>query len=162
MDNLLPKASVVERNHLLSMDVATHALHYGNDLQCYVWGVKGAIRGHTHVWQYLEGGWCGMTCVWRNLWPKFGRLFNYGHVVTTNLVERHWQFLKYTALRGRINRSLSFLLHYIMWFLYVKCWNFVFLKTFLIFLSNLNIFPFLNNGLFRNFSRVRCRHPGYV
>ena len=30
-----------------------------------------------------------MTCVWRKLWPKFGRLFNYGHVDITNIVERH-------------------------------------------------------------------------
>ena len=46
---------------------------------------------------------CGQTCVWRSVWPKFGRLLNYGHVDTTNLVERHWQFIKYIALRGRIN-----------------------------------------------------------
>ena len=36
---------------------------------------------------------------------------NYGHVDTTNLVERHWQFLKYIALRGRINRSNTDLVH---------------------------------------------------
>ena len=35
-----------------------------------------------------RGGQCGLICVWRNLWPKFGRIFNYGHVDTTNLVER--------------------------------------------------------------------------
>ena len=61
MDNLLPKASVVERNHLLSMDVATHALHYGNDLQCYVWGVKGGMCGETQ---------CLAICRRRMLWPS--------------------------------------------------------------------------------------------
>ena len=55
------------------------------------------------VWHYIEVGWCGQTCVWRILWPKLAKLFNYGHVDTTNLVERHWQFIKYIALRGRIN-----------------------------------------------------------
>ena len=48
-----------------------------------------------------------MTCVWRKLWPKF----NNGHVDTTNIVEIHWQFIKYIALRGRINRSITDLLH---------------------------------------------------
>ena len=62
------------------------------------------------VWQYI-GGWCGLTCVWRKLWPMFGRMFSYGHVDTTNIVERHWQFIKYTALRGRISRSITDLLH---------------------------------------------------
>ena len=38
-------------------------------------------------------------------------MFNYGHVDTTNIVKRHWQFIKYTALRGRINRSITDLLH---------------------------------------------------
>ena len=56
------------------------------------------------VWQYIEGGWCGQTCVWRSLWPKFGRLFNYGHVDTAKI-------LKYIALRGRINHSITDLVH---------------------------------------------------
>ena len=33
------------------------------------------------------------------------------HVDTTNIIERHWQFIKYTTLRGRINRSITDLLH---------------------------------------------------
>ena len=52
-----------------------------------------------------------MTCLWRKLWPKFGRLLNYKHVDDTNIVERHWQFIKYTALRGRINQSIANLVH---------------------------------------------------
>ena len=38
-------------------------------------------------------------------------MFNYGHTDTTNIVERHWQFIKYTTLRGRINRSITDLMH---------------------------------------------------
>ena len=40
------------------------------------------------VCEYIKGGWCGMHCEWRSLWPKFGYLFAYGHVDTTNVVER--------------------------------------------------------------------------
>ena len=58
----------------------------------------------------LEKSWCGTTCNWRRMWPKFGRLFSYGNVDTNNIVERHWQYIKYTALRGRINRSITCLL----------------------------------------------------
>ena len=53
---------------------------------------------------------CTNLC-WRSLWAKFGRLLNYGHVDTTNIVERHWQFLKYIALRGRINGSIIDIVH---------------------------------------------------
>ena len=73
--------------------------------------VRQEYSNKPRVWQYIEGGWCGQNCVWRSLWPKFSKLFNYEHVDTTNLVERHWQFLKYTALRGRINRSTIDLVH---------------------------------------------------
>ena len=62
-------------------------------------------KGKKGVCEYIEGGWCGINCVWRNLRPKFGRFLLYGYVDTTNIIERHWQFIKYTALRGRINRE---------------------------------------------------------
>ncbi|MCO5569038.1 hypothetical protein L7F22_022744 [Adiantum nelumboides] len=48
---------------------------------------------------------------WRRLWPKFGHLFPHGDVDTTNLVERHWQYVKYTLLDAQINRSVLALLH---------------------------------------------------
>ena len=38
-------------------------------------------------------------------------MFNYGHADTTNIVDRHWQFIRYTTLRGRINRSNTDLVH---------------------------------------------------
>ncbi|MCO5568188.1 hypothetical protein L7F22_021884 [Adiantum nelumboides] len=40
-----------------------------------------------------------------------GRLFLHGNVDTTNLVERLWQYVKYTLLEARINRSLLELIH---------------------------------------------------
>ena len=72
------------------------------------------IQVYVHepsICRYITIGWCGSICRWRTLWPKFGRLFNYGYVGTTNIVERHWKYIKYTALRERINRSITDLVH---------------------------------------------------
>lgn len=40
------------------------------------------------------------------LWPRFGRLFPYGGMDTTNYVERHWKLIKYIVLQSKVNRSL--------------------------------------------------------
>lgn len=66
---------------------------------------------HVNICRYVSNGWCGPTCIWRTRWPKFGRLFPHGNVDTTNLVERLWQYIKYTLLDGKINRSVLVLLH---------------------------------------------------
>lgn len=66
---------------------------------------------HLNVCRYVSNGWCGHTCIWRERWPKFGRLFPHGNVDTTNLVERLWQYIKYTLLDAKINRSILVLLH---------------------------------------------------
>jgi hypothetical protein len=55
---------------------------------------------------YVNSGWAGLNCSWRRLWPRFGRLFAYGGMDTTNHVERHWELIKYTLLQGKVNRSL--------------------------------------------------------
>jgi hypothetical protein len=39
-------------------------------------------------------------------------MFSYGHVDTTNIVEGHWQYIKYTTLKGRINCSITNLFIY--------------------------------------------------
>lgn len=69
---------------------------------------------HQNIVRYITNGWCGHNCMWRTRWPKFGRLFNHGNVDTTNLVERLWQYIKYTLLDARINRSILELLHSIV------------------------------------------------
>jgi hypothetical protein len=56
--------------------------------------------------KYVISGWAGIHCPWRRLWPRFGRLFAYGGMDTTNHVERHWELIKYTLLQGKVNRSL--------------------------------------------------------
>lgn len=69
------------------------------------------FSAHPNVCRYISNGWCGRTCTWRKRWPKFGRLFPHGSVDTTNLVERLWEYIKYTLLDGKINRSVLVLLH---------------------------------------------------
>ena len=98
-----------KRNHLFQrmcqlMQCITESTF---SVTCEELGVEYADK--PSVWQYIRGRWCGLTYVWRKLWPKFGRMFNYGHVDTTNIVERHWQLIKYTTLRGRINDPLPIL-----------------------------------------------------
>ena len=66
---------------------------------------------HQNICRYVSNGWCGQTCMWRERWPKFGRLFPHGNMETTNLVERLWQYIKYTLLDAKINRSMLVLLH---------------------------------------------------
>lgn len=66
---------------------------------------------HDNVQRYVTIGWCGQACPWRRRWPKFGRLYPHGNVDTTNLVERLWQYIKYTLLDAKINRSILVLLH---------------------------------------------------
>ena len=54
----------------------------------------------------MRCGWTDDTVPWRLLWPKFGRLFEYGGMDTTNHVEQHWEWIKYTLLQGKVNRSI--------------------------------------------------------
>ena len=55
---------------------------------------------------YMDSGWTSKNVPWRRLWPRFGRLFAYGGMDTTNHVERHWEWIKYTLLQGKVNRAL--------------------------------------------------------
>ena len=45
-------------------------------------------QGHPSVLQYVEKGWTGQNSPWKQLWPRWGRMFPHGHANTTNLVER--------------------------------------------------------------------------
>ena len=106
MDNLLPKVSATERIHLYQRMCQLMQCITESAFNAICEELKVEYADKPGVWQYI-GGWCGLTCVWRKLWLKFGRLFNYGYVDTTNIVERHCQFIKYTIMRGIINRSIT-------------------------------------------------------
>ncbi|KAI5064240.1 hypothetical protein GOP47_0020910 [Adiantum capillus-veneris] len=63
-------------------------------------------QAHENIRWYVSIGWCGSTCMWRSRWPRFGRLFQHGNEDTKNLVEQLWQYVKYTLLNAKINKSL--------------------------------------------------------
>ena len=59
-----------------------------------------------NVRDYIEKGWAGEDVSWKRLWPRLGRLFTYGGMDTTNYIERHWEWIKYTLLQKKVNRAL--------------------------------------------------------
>ena len=73
-----------------------------------------AFEAIPGVIQYIHSGWTSPFSPWRSLWPKFGRMFPYGGMDTTNHIERHWEWIKYSLLMGKVNRSLRDLVVAIM------------------------------------------------
>jgi hypothetical protein len=59
-----------------------------------------------NVPDYIDTGWASETVPWRRLWPRFGQLFAYGGMDTTNHIEQHWEWIKYTLFQGKVNRAL--------------------------------------------------------
>ena len=55
---------------------------------------------------YIQSGWANHGVPWRSMWPTWGRLFRYGGMDTTNHVERHWEWIKYSLLGAKVNRKL--------------------------------------------------------
>lgn len=73
-----------------------------------------AFKHIPGVVPYIQSGWTNLNVPWRDMWPKYGRLFAHGGMDTTNHIERHWEFIKYTLLQGKVNRSLRDLVVAIM------------------------------------------------
>lgn len=63
-------------------------------------------KDYPRVVNYVRNGWAGDTCMWRSMWPTWGRAFPHGDMDTTNLIERLWHFLKYKVFKRKINRSV--------------------------------------------------------
>ena len=59
------------------------------------------------VMRYMDVGWARQNCYCRTMWTQFTRLFSYGFVDITNLVERVWHFIKYKSLRRKVNCRLD-------------------------------------------------------
>ena len=109
VDHLLPKVNGMERDKLY--DRMCQLMNCSKEEQFnHVYAeIMEYYKDQKQVCIYIKNCWCNST--WRNTWPKFGRMFAYGHVDNTNIVERHWQYIKYTAFKGRINRSITELVH---------------------------------------------------
>ncbi|XP_024400655.1 uncharacterized protein [Physcomitrium patens] len=105
-ENLLTRVSIMDKDKLWrALHILMHCPqeeHFNLNLQKF-YEDFGHIPG---VKDYIQKGWAGETTPWRKLWPRFGRLFAYGGIDTTNHVERHWEWIKYTLLQGKVNRSL--------------------------------------------------------
>ena len=109
VDHLLPKVNGMERDKLY--DRMCQLMYCSKEEQFnHVYAeIMEDYKDQKQVCIYINNCRCNLT--WKNTWPKFGRMFAYGHVDTTNIVERHWQYIKYTAFKGRINRSITELVH---------------------------------------------------
>jgi hypothetical protein len=59
------------------------------------------------VLNYVATGWPGIESQWRGMWPHYNRLYEYGFVNTTNLVEILRHYIKYILLRKIMNRKLD-------------------------------------------------------
>jgi actin-related protein len=46
---------------------------------------------------------------WHKMWPLYNRMFEHRFVNTTNLVERLWQYIKYTLFKKQVNCKLDIL-----------------------------------------------------
>jgi hypothetical protein len=68
---------------------------------------KVTYANNNRVLKYVEKGWTGSNSQWRRMWPRWSRMFRHGHVNTTNLVERMWNYVKYTLLDGKVNHRLN-------------------------------------------------------
>ena len=78
VDNLLPKVNPSERNELYQRMSQLMYCCAKSEFNVMYKQIIQKYKGKKGVCEYIEGGWCGINCVWRNLWPKFGRLFLYG------------------------------------------------------------------------------------
>lgn len=110
VENLLPQVPADMRDHVY--DSLSNLMHTTTEesFQAKYETLLQQYSGHLNIQRYISNGWCGYACEWQKRWPKFGRLFPHGNVDTTNLVERLWQYIKYTLLDSKINRSILVLL----------------------------------------------------
>ena len=105
-ENLLTRVPIPEKNKLW---IALHVLMHCSKEEHFEENLKKLYEDFQHipsVAEYMEAGWAGRRVQWRNLWPRFGRLFAYGGMDTTNHIERHWEWIKYSLLQAKVNRAL--------------------------------------------------------
>ena len=109
VEHLLPKVHGMERDKLYDHMCRLMYCSKEEEFNQVYGSILEVYKEHKNVCLYIKNCWCNDT--WKKTWPKFGRMFSYGHVDTTNIVERHWQYIKYTAFKGRINRPITDLVH---------------------------------------------------
>ena len=105
-ENLLTRVPAIDKDNYWR---ALHFLMHCPQEQQFDKNLKRFYERFQHisnVRDYIEKGWAGEDVPLRRLWPRFGRLFTYGGMDTTNHIERHWEWIKYNLLQGKVNRAL--------------------------------------------------------
>ena len=114
VEHLLPKLPEAQRNDLYKdMSAMLEAITEDGFNKAYG-RFKTKYANHIGVLKYVEKGWAGDNSPWKRMWPRWARMFRHGHANTTNLVERMWQYVKYTLLDGKVNRRLDELIYAII------------------------------------------------
>ncbi|EFJ28401.1 hypothetical protein SELMODRAFT_411147 [Selaginella moellendorffii] len=72
-----------------------------NSFDLLIHSFKEKFKDQPTLCEHVNLKWSGHGCVWRRMWPKFGRMSEHGEIETTNFAERVWSYIKYTLLRGR-------------------------------------------------------------
>ena len=74
IDNLLPKVVVVERHKVYqcTCQLMHSCIEFNVSMLCEL---MAEYKEKRCLWRMGR-----KHCVWRNLWPRFGRLFAYGHI----------------------------------------------------------------------------------
>ena len=107
VQHLLPKVPEEQRNDLYKLMCNMLEAVTEDDFNEAYQRLRINYQGHPGVLQYVEKGWAGQNSPWKQLWPRWGRMFPHGHANTTNLIERMWQYVKYTLLGGKVNCRLE-------------------------------------------------------
>ena len=75
--------------------------HFDDNLKLYE-----DFQHIPNVVDYIDAGWTCESVPWKRLWPRFGQLFAYGGMDTTNHIKHHWEWIKYTLLQGKVIHAL--------------------------------------------------------
>jgi hypothetical protein len=109
-ENLLPKVKEEKRSELYAwMDrlmFCNSELQFNATYESF----KKTYDKEPAVLQYVATGWAGLDIAWRSMWPLYNHKFQHGYVNTTNLVERLSCYVKYTLLKGEVNKRLDVLI----------------------------------------------------
>jgi hypothetical protein len=107
VDNLLPKLPKERQNELYKFMCNMLEGVTEEDFNEVYRRFKTIYENDAGVLKYVEKGWVRDESLWRLMWPRWTRMFRHGHANTTNLVERMWEYVKYTLLNGKVNRRLD-------------------------------------------------------
>ena len=102
-----PNVLFDRRDDLLQFSYDIITLSCGIPFRFQFWKPLSSVGNHFANISIRTIGWTSPTLSWRSLRLKFGPIVFYGGIDTTNLAERHWVWINYLLLMGKVNRSLQ-------------------------------------------------------